>query len=433
MEILLLCGIYLVETVCYQFGIRLLFEVRHRAKAGIILCLGLFLPVLIGFLPIEVSGKNVLVSLSVIGVTFVSMEGNVKEKCVRLVLAFLLLATIDTIFTRPFERILKYISSVHIRNLEYLFCKCCTASSLLFMNVVKVKINQHKKGHINSVIYFIIGIIAASMMFCLQLLNHVKINVDNNKFIIICNILNIVIHISIVLLVVFVVYIKNTHERMEQLLKTEQILKEAQVNYYKQNLKKEADTRQYRHDMVNHLVYVQELLSNQKQEEVQTYLSSILGGFKGIQNIYYVIGNEMVNTIMNYFFAMLPNNVDIVINRKCPVELDVKDTDICTIFSNIFQNAVEEIMLNNMKKARIIVDVSKGREYVEYCIKNSLYEKIIDSNINKNGLLKSRKLDKRNHGIGMANVKKAVEQNHGSFKWFQEDGYFCVCIVLPIK
>ncbi len=61
----------------------------------------------------------------------------------------------------------------------------------------------------------------------------------------------VAISISIFLLVIFVVYIKNTNERMEQLLKTERLLKESQVNYYKRSLRKEADTRKYRHDMIN--------------------------------------------------------------------------------------------------------------------------------------------------------------------------------------
>lgn len=433
MEILLLCGIYLVETVCYQFGIRLLFEVRHRAKAGIILCLGIFLPVLIGFLPIEVSGKNVLVSLSVIGVTFVSMEGNVKEKCVRLVLVFLLLICFDDMFTYLCREIFVRINTIHINNLEYLMSKICTSLSVILLNIVKMKISLFKKDHIDSVIYFIIGIIGVSMMVCLTLLNHVKLFLIDGKFWILCNVLNVVIHISIVLLVAFIIYIKNTHERMEQLLKTEQLLKESQVNYYKQVLKKETDTRQYRHDMVNHLLYLQGLLNSQKEEDAQIYLASMLGGFNKIQCIYFVTGNEMIDTIMNYFIGMLPDSVDIIITRKCPIELDVKDTDICTIFSNVFQNAVEEIITNNMSKAQIIVDVVKGKRYVEYRVKNSLSTKIDDTNVNKNGLLKTRKLDQRNHGIGMANVKKAVEQNHGSFKWFQEEGYFCVSIVLPIK
>ena len=226
---------------------------------------------------------------------------------------------------------------------------------------------------------------------------------------------------------------KLKRRKRKQLLNTEQLLKESQVNYYKRALKKEADTRQYRHDMVNHLIYAQELLTNQKEKDAQAYLSSILGGFKKIQSAYYVTGNEMVDTIMNYFLGILPKSAKIIIVKKCPVEIDMEDTEICTIFSNIFQNAIEEITENSINDAEIIVDVLKGRQYVEYSIKNTMVTKIDAKRVDKNGLLKSHKIDKQNHGIGLTNVKRSIENNHGSFEWRQEDGYFCVKIILPIK
>ena len=71
--------------------------------------------------------------------------------------------------------------------------------------------------------------------------------------------------------------------------------------------------------------------------------------------------------------------------------------------------------------------------YVEYDIINSLFQEIDTKNIDNNGLPKSRKEDKRNHGIGMVNAKKATERNNGKFEWFQKDRLFCVHVVLPIK
>ena len=53
--------------------------------------------------------------------------------------------------------------------------------------------------------------------------------------------------------------------------------------------------------------------------------------------------------------------------------------------------------------------------------------------VGKNGLPKSRKLDKHNHGIGMVNTKNAVEKNGGKFDWYQKDGYFCINLILSVK
>ena len=83
-NILVLCGIYLVELACYQLGIRILFEVRQ--KSYVWMAVGIVCPVIIGVLPVEVSGKSVLVTVVVISVMFLSLEGRGIEKGVELVL-----------------------------------------------------------------------------------------------------------------------------------------------------------------------------------------------------------------------------------------------------------------------------------------------------------------------------------------------------------
>lgn len=431
MEILILCGIYLVELACYCLGLRILFEVHYRTKVW--MALGILVPVVVGVLPIDdSSGKNILLAIVVASILVISLEGKIIENGIRLILILILVECIDDFFVHSCEYIVIFLESEYMRNLNYLITKCCTTVSIFLLKIIKEKIN-YRKTHINSVIYFLIGIIAFLMIFCLSILNQVIVYMPDKNYIILCDLLNIFVYIGILLLVIFVIYIKNTHERMERLLKTEQLLKESQVNYYKQILKKETDTRKYRHDMVNHLVYLQDILSRNKINDAQKYLLNMLGVFKKIQNTYYVTGNEMLDTIMNYFFGMLPENVVIEIKGRCPVDIAITDTDVCTIFSNLFQNAVEEIVENSIENAKIIIEVLKGNKYVEYKVINSISYKIDESIIDKNGLPRSHKIDKRNHGIGMINVKEAVEKNGGCFDWSWKDGYFCVDVVLPLK
>lgn len=432
MEIIILCGIYLAELTCYYFGLRILFEIQQKSKAW--MAAGILFPVIIGSLPIEdAAWKNVLVTVSVVLVMYLSIDGGVIEKGVILLLIHLLLECINSVIVSFGDDFITTNFINYIENIIYFTIKIFTAISIFLLNLLKIKMKWNKKPHINSAIYFIIGIIAVSMLLCLGMFNQIVMYLSDEKLVIFYHILNFAVLISILFLSFFVIYIKNTHEKMEQLLKTEQLLKESQVNYYKQILKKETDTRKYRHDMTNHLVYLEELLSKKKIEESNRYLESILGGFKKIQNTYYVTGNEMVDTIMNYFFAMLSENVTIKIIGRCPIRFDMEDTDVCTIFSNIFQNAVEEIMENKLENAKIIIKVQKGKSYAEYVIKNSMSAQINKENIDKNGLPKSHKSDKRNHGIGMLNLKHTVEKNCGSFQWYQEENYFCVNIILPIQ
>ena len=86
MEALILCGIYLIELICYYFGLRILFEVKQKSWTWIIA--GIFVTIVIGVLPMDAANKNVLVTISVIGVMFLSAEEKVKETAIKVLLGF---------------------------------------------------------------------------------------------------------------------------------------------------------------------------------------------------------------------------------------------------------------------------------------------------------------------------------------------------------
>lgn len=432
MEIIVLCAIYVVELIWFQLGLKTLFNVKQKFKKWMIF--GIIYPIVIGYLPVDSSGKNVLITLFVMGMMFLSLKGKVVDKVIKIALVLIFLSCLDDIFLYAINKVFHFGTMFAIKyNVEYLGMKCGTIICVTIVFWIIMNIHIEKTIHISSFIYLVIGVIAVCMMFCLATMNYAKTYLKNTRFFMLCDVFDVVVHISIILLVTFVIYIKNNHERMERLLKTEQLLKETQVNYYRQLLKKEEDTRNYRHDMNNHLIYLQELLSRNKIEDARNYLEQVQGNFHNIQNTYYVTGNEMIDSIMNYFFGMLPNTVNVNIIGKCPSEFDIEDTDICTIFSNLFQNVVEEIMQNQIWNGKIEIRVEKGKEYIRYQIKNTLHHEIELKKRNNNDLPVTSKKDKRNHGIGLTNVRMAVERNRGTFSWIQSDGYFIVNVTLPMK
>ena len=111
-NILVLCGIYLVELACYQLGIRILFEVRQ--KLYVWMAVGIVCPVIIGVLPVEVSGKNTLSSFCAIGIVFISLEGEEIEKGVELILTLILFECVDDVLLYPRNMILNFIDEIYV-------------------------------------------------------------------------------------------------------------------------------------------------------------------------------------------------------------------------------------------------------------------------------------------------------------------------------
>lgn len=76
----------------------------------------LVLPVLIGMMPVDASGKNVLVSLGVIAVTFLTVEGRMLEKGVRIILTLLLLMCVEEVFAYICKEFVVFQSAYRIKH-----------------------------------------------------------------------------------------------------------------------------------------------------------------------------------------------------------------------------------------------------------------------------------------------------------------------------
>lgn len=151
---------------------------------------------------LSMMGKNVLIGFCVIGVVFVSIEGRKSEKGVRIVLTFLLVECLNTIFEPICKNAFMTSDKKYSESIYYFAIGCCTAMSLFIFYVIKDRIFRYQNMHIGSTIYFIIGSVVISMLFCLKFLNQVIDYLRFSRYVIFCNILNIAILFSIFFLVI---------------------------------------------------------------------------------------------------------------------------------------------------------------------------------------------------------------------------------------
>jgi sensor histidine kinase regulating citrate/malate metabolism len=111
---------------------------------------------------------------------------------------------------------------------------------------------------------------------------------------------------------------------------------------------------------------------------------------------------------------------------KFPEEIgNISDVDICTILSNLLKNALEAAVLYDgalEKKIQLLIQ----------WYNTEILLKITNPSNAVGDLSGTSKADKKNHGIGLQNVKDAVEKYHGYLKTEYEKEIFCVRIVLPI-
>lgn len=75
--------------------------------------------------------------------------------------------------------------------------------------------------------------------------------------------------------------------------------------YFEQLLLKEQDTKQFRHDIISELSQIQSFLEKDEYEKGKEYISEMLMGISQISKASYDVGNEIINTVLNYYLIPL--------------------------------------------------------------------------------------------------------------------------------
>lgn len=198
-----------------------------------------------------------------------------------------------------------------------------------------------------------------------------------------------------------------------------------QYNYYLNMQHSQQKIRNLYHDMKNHMICIEKIYGE------NDYIKSInkqLNGFTYIYNtnniILDIILNDKRNICENKKIELIAD-----INFKECNFIDI--TDVCSIFSNIIDNAIEacdKIENNKIEKKIRLKGTNVNRIYVLKC-ENTKLNKINK----KNELFMTDKKDKFLHGVGIKSIKASVEKYNGNLELNDLGNKFLVNIFIPLN
>lgn len=230
----------------------------------------------------------------------------------------------------------------------------------------------------------------------------------------------IVLYIENLLLMLFIES-KNEHREKERMAKN---YLDAQKQYYELLRDKDLQTRKFRHDIRSHLATMQILCQKGNYEGIKEYLDNINGIVDNMANSFSV-GHEIIDAMLNqYAYQANKEGIEMKVSGRIPNNLNISTFDLCTIFSNLLQNAIEAASKCKSGKIYVLCQHYKGNLLLT--IQND-FEKKPES---VGGRFKTSKLDEQNHGFGMMNVKECVERNGGTFYTEIVDKYFKAVVLL---
>ena len=236
-----------------------------------------------------------------------------------------------------------------------------------------------------------------------------------------------VLGVLILLLLIFVIVIE--YQDQKQYMKNsilEQYNKQ-QKEYYQNVLKRETSTKQFRHDIINHLMELQSFSKARAYDKLDSYLNNILEDISSINNSQYDVGNIVINTMLDYYLIPLKNNCNIIVEGYISDKIIIEDTDMCIIVSNVIKNAVEAASQIKSTSKEILFSVNQGEKFLKLCVENTIEKEVY---INKNGQHITTKSDKENHGFGISNIQKVIKKYRGLYNVYAGNGRYKVEIIL---
>lgn len=170
------------------------------------------------------------------------------------------------------------------------------------------------------------------------------------------------------------------------------------------------------HDIKNHITTIDALASTNDTEKIKSYISSISDHYS-LYNPVPITENKMLDVICSQKYAQCSLlDIDLSINNE-GVRLDfINDVDLCTIMTNLLDNAIESCKASAEKKIELSF-YYKNSAFVVINMKNSCDK----SPVIINHQFMTTKSDKVNHGVGMVSIQRAIEKYDGSMDCYYDE------------
>lgn len=218
----------------------------------------------------------------------------------------------------------------------------------------------------------------------------------------------------------------TSNQKMREMLQQEQLTSDIMNGYNQALLEQDNAIRTYRHDINNHLLSLQHLISSNKTASAEEYLHSMISELSKTRITVTPTGNTLVDAISNYYMGLLPERDIFHIQATLPEILPVDLYSFTTIYANLLQNAVEAVLSQPSDDVnRISVTLRQTDHFLQTVIENTYAEHSEKQYIHISS-------NSRNHGFGLNNVRKTVSNLNGSITVNAEAGVFKVAVALPI-
>lgn len=205
-----------------------------------------------------------------------------------------------------------------------------------------------------------------------------------------------------------------------------------QYNHYIELEKYYSEIFRIKHDINNHNNIISVLLQNGEYNKLKNYIDKYNKNIINLENEVLICKNKIIDAIcLSKRSICKEKGINIKFDIKVPEVINIDDLDLCIIYGNILDNAIEACNRIADQNKEKFIDIKSN------IVKGYLTIKIVNSkdrvSIKRNGKFITLKKDKKNHGIGLYSVQKSVDKYNGQVILKDKEEVFTTCIIVKCK
>lgn len=422
--------ISLLETLMYYYFMSRSLQWKENhiiKKIGYILIFP-FSMLFMDYLGVMDSYKTILLILICCATTLCLFEATLKQNIMLNIILIFLSIVSDTISIG----IMMGVNALHDINIlmenNYihvqfvLFAKAIYFVSLIIW--VKFSVKSKESYSIQEIVVFVVQ--AFTSIFTMFVIVEFSIYTISTYQInsIILTVLAVCINLSF--FITYLMFDHYFHLKQEE-IKFSNIrgLIDKQYTYYSVLEENQTMVRKMYHDLKHHLIAIRGLLGNNSQE-AEEYIDGIYERISVVEQFYHT-GNALLDIILNEKRKEAKDkrmDMEVTIEKNSLNQLEM--VDLCTIFSNAIDNALESCEKEQIHgKLKIKSRCNEAESFIVFA------NPIRDMPKMKNGKLITSKPDSKQHGLGLESVNSAVQKYGGSMRIEFGKGQFLLIIMIP--
>lgn len=211
-----------------------------------------------------------------------------------------------------------------------------------------------------------------------------------------------------VLIPIFFYYLKIGEYYRKRTVIQEQHM-QAELTHFQQYRQMQEETSRFRHDIRNNLHCIQDMLQQGKAEESLEYLTDLLNVTENL-SAKYVTGDALLDSIVGVKTQIMErHSIRFELDGVLAGGLPWKPMDICSVFANALDNAIEACQKVTPEKRSISMKIKSTPQFWLVTIENAVAQAVDVSKLFRKNTGYTSKSNAARHGIGTYNMKYTVE------------------------